>query len=134
MKTKHIILSALFLVSGISSFAQDKPGGAGSNDGVPVVTLGTIDAVVTSREKVLAYPRLLPQVLGCEVISFDFSLTTGGKTWGPVTVTGPMFNPEVNNKVKETEPNDVSISITNIKLKCSGQEMTAKPINLKYNY
>lgn len=114
-------------------FGQDKGGGTQGNT-LPVVTVGIIDAPVTSREKVLAYPRLLVQSLGCEVTDFEFSLTAGGKTWGPVPVKGTAFSVEVKDKIKETEPDNVKLSITNIHIKCSGQEMTANPINLEYNH
>lgn len=132
MKTKSLLLLVPALaLSAMSSLAQNAPA---TQNAVPLVTVGTIETAVTSREKVLAYPRLLPQALGCDVLSFDFAITAGGKTWGPVGVKGPAFSTEVKDKIKETEPENVKISITNIRLKCSGQEMTANPINLEYNH
>lgn len=128
----RIILASLIIFSTIPAFAQEKQGM--QNEGIPVVTVGTIDAPVTSREKVLAYPRLLAHSLSCEVTDFEFSLTSGGKTWGPVAVKGTAFSVEVKDKIKETEPENVKISITNIHLKCSGQQVTANPINLEYNH
>ncbi len=131
MKTKLLLTRSLFALFAVPAIAQNAPA---TQDGVPVVTVGTIETAVTSREKVLAYPRLLPQALGCDVLSFDFAITAGGKTWGPVGVKGPAFSTEVKDKIKETEPENVKISITNIRLKCSGQEMTANSINLEYNH
>jgi len=131
MKTKLLLTLSLFALSGMPAVAQNAPATQG---GVPAVTVGTIETNVTSREKVLSYPRLLPQALGCDVLSFDFSITAGGTTWGPVGVKGAVFSTEVKDKIKETEPENVKISITNIRLKCSGQEMTANPINLEYNH
>lgn len=106
-----------------------------NSDGAPVVLLGTIETTVTSREQVLAYPRLLPQALNCEVTGFDFSITANGTTWGPVSVKGAVFNDDVKDKIKELEPGNIKISINNISVKCTGgEEAMAKPINLAYNH
>lgn len=104
--------------------------------GTPVVTVGTINTAVTSREKVLGYPRLLVQELNCEVTGFSFTLTANGKTFGPVKVKGAVFNDEIKDKIKETEaPPSVKISITDITVKCSGsEETTATPISIEYDH
>ena len=107
---------------------------AANNDGAPSVLVGTIETTQTSREQVLAYPRLLPQALNCDVTGFDFSITADGKTWGPVSVKGAVFSDEVKDKIKELDPGNIKISINNISVKCNGEEASAKPINLTYNH
>ena len=105
-----------------------------STDGAPRVTVGTIETNTTSREKVLAYPRLLVQELGCEVKGFTFTITAGDKTWGPETVKGAVFNEEIKDKIKEWEAPKIKISITNIKVSCGGKDVVANPIELEYEH
>jgi hypothetical protein len=101
---------------------------------VSVVRLGTIETATTSREKILAYPRLLPQSLDCEVTGYDFAMTANGKAWGPVNVKGAVLNEDIKDKIKDQDPSDVKISITNIRVKCGSEEVTAKPISIEYNH
>jgi hypothetical protein len=101
---------------------------------ISVVRLGTIETTTTSREKILAYPRLLPQSLDCEVTGYDFVMTANGKTWGPVSVKGAVLNEDIKDKIKDQDPSDVKISITNIRVKCGSEEVTAKPISIEYNH
>lgn len=109
---------------------------AAKNDGAPVVTIGTIESAVTSREKVLAYPRLLAQELNCEITGFSCTISCNGKTYGPFTVKGAVFNDDIKDKVKELEaPPKVKISIDDIHVKCNGgEEVAAKPINVEYDH
>lgn len=145
MKTTYSLTLSLVFFAATCSYAQTTGAphlrkanhtmATTDNGGAPPVTVGTIETPVTSREKVLAYPRLLVQQLNCEVTGFDFALTANGKTWGPVSVKGAAFDEEVKNKVKETEPDNVKISITNIHVSCNGgAETIAKPINIEYHY
>ena len=148
MKTRIILSTALLVLCTASSHAQStrphlretggqlpQPAAAVQvSEGAPEVLVGTIGSAVTSRERVLAYPRLLPQSLSCEVTGFEFSLTTKGKPWGPVTVKGAAFNEEIKDKIKDTDPDNVKIYISNIRVKCGADEITAKPIDLEYNH
>lgn len=143
MKTTHLLTLALVFFISTYSYAQNKPQlrdpnramTAEENGSAPAVTWGTIDGAITSRERVLAYPRLLPQALNCEVTGFEFTMTAEGKTMGPVNVKGAVADEKVKNMIKETEPTNVKISVTNIRVKCNdGDEMTAKPINLEYHH
>jgi hypothetical protein len=104
------------------------------NTGMPAVTLGTIETTATSRENILAYPRLLTRLLDCEVTGYDFSLTENGKTWGPVSVKGAVLNEAIKDKIKDLDPVNIKISITNIHVKCGSEEGIAKPINIEYNH
>ncbi len=105
-----------------------------ATDGAPRVTLGTIETTTSSREKVLAYPRLLAQELGCEVKSFTFTITAGDKTWGPETVKDAVFTEEIKDKIKEWEAPKIRISITNIQVNCGGKDVTAQPIEIEYEH
>jgi hypothetical protein len=91
---------------------------------------------MTSREKVLAYPRLLAQALNCEVTGFSISITSNNKTWGPVDVKGAAFPEDVRDKIKEADaPPTVKISIDKIMVKCNGgDEVAAKPIVVEYDH
>jgi hypothetical protein len=108
----------------------------GKNDGAPMVTIGTIESAMTSREKVLAYPRLLARQLNCDIVSFSFTISANGKTWGPFEVKGAAFPEEVRDKIKETEaPPKVTITIDKIMVKCNGgSEEMAKPITVEYDH
>ena len=147
MKTTLLLAISLIVFSSSYTFAQNKStqnlprlrnaGGevaANNDNGVPVVLLGTIETTNTSRERVLSYPRLQPQRLGCEVTSFNFTITANGKTWGPVTVKGPLLSEKVKNKIKVLDPSDVQILIDQIHVRCGGQDMIASPIHLSYHY
>ena len=39
-----------------------------------------------------------------------------------------------NEKIKETDPEDVKLDITNIHVRCGGSESTAPDIHLVYNH
>ena len=106
------------------------------NEQTPSVTIGTIESAITSREKVLAYPRLLVQDLNCEVTGFSCTIACNGKTYGPFKVKGPVFNDDIKDRVKELEaPPKVKISIDDIHVKCNGgDEVTAKAINVEYDH
>ena len=153
MKKTTLFTCALFLLTFSQSNAQTAqrlngnklPTSAGNNaspqtssDGVPVVLLGTIETPVSSREKILSYPRLIPQALGCEVTGFTFSITDGDikgdKMWGPVTVKGAVFTEEIKDKIKEWEAPKMKILIDDIHILYNGKEMIAKPITIEYNH
>jgi hypothetical protein len=103
--------------------------------GAVVVTLGTIDSKMTSREKVLAYPRLLVQELNCEVMGFTFSISNGKESYGPYVVKGAVFTEDITDRVKELEaPPSVRITIDNIMVKCNGQDASANTISLEYDH
>ncbi len=127
MKFRYFFLLAATLLFAGAVCAQNKDGGV-------IVTLSTITTKMTTREKILRHPRLIPQTLGCDVTSFEVSITSAGKTWGPVKVTGTLFNVEVYDKIKETDPADVKLDITHIQVKCGGSESTAPDIHLEYNH
>ena len=127
MKLSHLLLLIAILLSGGITSAQ-------TSDNKVIVTLSTITGKITSREKILRHPRLIPQTMGCDVTSFEVSITAGGKTWGPVKVSGTLFNTEVYEKIKETDPEDVKLDITNIQVRCGGSESTAPDIHLVYNH
>ena len=146
MKKMTFLTLSLIITTSFHSFAQNNTvktstplsriTPAENNDGTPVVTIGTIETAITSREKVLAYPRLLVQELNCEVTGFRCSISANGKTWGPFKVKGAAFNDDIKDKVKELEsPPAVKIFIDNIMVKCNGgAEVAAKPINVEYDH
>ena len=155
MKKTALILSALILLTSYHSFAQarrtlrdqasaapaptatvaeTRPAAVPASDGAPKVLLGTIETVTSSREKILAYPRLLPQELGCEVKGFTFSISAGDKNWTSEAIKGAVFNEDIKDRIKEWEAPKMQITINNIKVVCNGKEMTANPIVIDYDH
>jgi len=145
MKRLPLLTLSLIVLTSFYSIAQNaartsKPIASAAtqekNAGAPSVTIGTIESAITSREKVLAYPRLLVQELNCEITGFTCTINCNGKTYGPFKVKGAVFNDDVKDKVKELEaPPKVKISIDDIHVKCNGgDEVTAKPINVEYDH
>jgi hypothetical protein len=148
MKKLLLLTPSLIALSSLCAMAQKATVGATSkpiasatippskNEQTPSVTIGTIESPITSREKVLAYPRLLVQDLNCEVTGFSCTIACNGKTYGPFKVKGAVFNDDIKDKVKELEaPPKVKISIDDIHVKCNGgDEVTAKPINVEYDH
>ncbi len=102
--------------------------------GVPRVRLGTIETTESCREKVLRYPRLLPQELGYEVKSFTFTMQAGNTSWGPVNVKGAVYTPEILDKIKETDPVKVKLSMDNIVLSAGGRDINADPVTVGYDH
>jgi len=151
---KHALLFvSLLSVASIQAGAQDRPSlrkqntttaspSAGKAElqttpaatGVPRVLLGTIESSTASREKILAYPRLLPQELGCEVKGYSFSISAGSVNWHTDTVKGAVFTEEIKDKIKETEAPEMTITISNIVLQCGGKDETANNIVISYNH
>src|SRR5579872_3577832 len=92
-----------------------------NSGGTPAVTIGTIESAITSREKVLAYPRLLVQELNCDITGFTCTISCNGKTYGPFKIKGAVFNDDIKDKIKELEaPPKVKIAIDDIHVKCNG--------------
>gem|GEM_PF-3610809 len=102
--------------------------------GAPKVRLGTIESATSCREKVLRYPRLLPQELGYEVKSFSFSMQAGNANWGPVNVKGAVFTEDILDKIKDAEATKVKLSIDNIVLTMGGRELAADPVVVEYDH
>ena len=107
---------------------------AAADAGAPEVRLGAIETTTSSKEKILSYPRLIPQALDYEVKSFTFTMTAGDKTWGPETVKGAVFTEEIKDQIKEQEAQKMKISIDNIKVANNGHELTARPIVIDFDH
>lgn len=108
--------------------------GPGLVDGVPRVILGTIETDNASREKILAYPRLISLELGCEIKGYTFSISGGGKSWGPVDVKGAVLNEDIKDQVKEMDAPKMKVTIDNIKVVYNGKEVMARPIVIEYSH
>ena len=148
MKKATLLIGSLLLLTSLHIFAQVKRPSRNQNtalvdnttttasqaDGTPVILLGTIATSVSSREKILAYPRLLPQVLGCDVKGFSFTITAGDKTWSSEPVKGAVLTEDIKDKIKEMDAPKMKITIDNIRIAYNGTEMTARPIEIEYSH
>ncbi len=99
----------------------------------PLVLVGQIKGPNTLRELMLTNARLIPQELDYSVVGFTFSMHSGDKSWGPVTVTGAAFTPEIKETMNDWDAANTTITIDNIRLRANGQEVKGRPITLRYD-
>jgi hypothetical protein len=132
----------LFIVLPLFCLAQDHRGHQtallAKDDATPDVMLGTPIAIGattnTSREQVLRDPLLIAVNPDCAVTGFTFSMSSGNKSWGPVTVKGMRLTDDIKDKIGDWDTNNVTITFDNIHLKCNSAETTARPLVLKYDH
>lgn len=132
-------LLLLLITLPLFSLAQDHRGHAprallSMNESGSEVLLGTITGGNTSQELVLRNPRLIAQQENCLVSGFSFSMKSGNKSYGPVSVNGSTLTDEIKDKIRDWDANNVTITLDNIHLKCSGQETTAHPVTVHYDH
>ena len=138
MKRLNLLLTITLALLSSATFAQKKQGRptaqlVNENTGANVM-LGRINTTNTTRELILLDPRLIAQQVDCSVAGYSFSMSAGGKNFGPVTVTGPKLTSEIKEAIVDWDIPGVTVSIRDIQVKCNGQVSSSAPILLKYDH
>lgn len=127
MKCALLLLLTLFL---LPAAARCQIGNA-----VPQIKLANIDSSYASYAEVLAYPRLVTGVVGCEITEFTITFNVkDGQSYGPFTTRGYMLTEDQKILIKNLRYNIVKILITNISMRCDGQFVQPQNISLTIGY
>ena len=120
MKKITLILVLLMFMSSAFSTAQQTR---------TFVRLGKAAPQATTREQILADPRVYIELSPCEVIDFTFGMFPKGHDFiGPFKVKGAELTPEIIKLIQDLEDPRGSVFIENIHAKCDGMTRTLTPI------
>lgn len=93
------------------------------------VRLGKATPQATTREQILADPRIFIDKPDCEIIGFTFGMFPKGHDFiGPFKVKGAELTPEIIKLLQDLEDPQGSVFIENITAKCDGMTRTLTSI------
>ena len=135
MKKSILFVLMMLVLPAVFLYAKDKNKHKKKTQGpvLPVVRVGNINSYLTTREEILANPRLTIDS-PCAIAGFSVSLEAPGHDFfGPLYVHGTDMNDLQIGKIREWDYPNVTIYIEDIHCNCHEQDYAPPAIVLKYN-
>ncbi len=135
---KKIFVIVLLLLPTLLTFGEQKnkkPKKEQKKAPAYTIRVGSLDNYYTTREKILANPKLVCDQSNCRIISYTMSWDAPGHDFfGPVFCGNPDFSTDQQAKIREWDYKGSTLYIQDIHINCDGQDITMDPIILKWDH